>query len=339
VKFGPVALADAEGAILAHGVSTARAGRLPKGTLVTPHHIDALHAEGVASVIVARLEPGDVMEDAAAERIAALFARNGLRIDPAATGRVNLFSAHSGVLRVRASLIHRLNAIDPAITIATLPDNAAVKAGAMIATVKIIPFALPAPMVAAVCALPLSGSLIVHGFRPLHAVLLQTELPINKVSVLDKTARVTAERITSLGGTMTDLGRCAHDATLLSQRLKEARGDIVIVFGASAMTDAEDVIPQAICLAGGTVERVGMPVDPGNLLVLGHIGSQVVVGAPGCARSPKENGFDWVLARFFAGMRVTARDIARMGVGGLLMEIPSRPRPRLGDNHITKADD
>jgi molybdenum cofactor cytidylyltransferase len=94
------------------------------------------------------------------------------------------------------------------------------------------------------------------------------------------------------------------------------------------VVDAQDVIPAAIRLAGGTVEHVGMPVDPGNLLVLGHLGGVPVIGAPGCARSPKENGFDYVLNRLLADIPVTPQDITGMGVGGLLMEIPSRPQPR-----------
>src|SRR5690606_8991058 len=94
--------------------------------------------------------------------------------------------------------------------------------------------------------------------------------------------------------------------------------------------DEEDVIPAGIRRAGGRVERTGMPVDPGNLLVLGSIGDKPVIGTPGCARSPKENGFDWVLDRLCAGIPVNSGDIAKLGVGGLLMEIPSRPQPREG---------
>ncbi len=103
---------------------------------------------------------------------------------------------------------------------------------------------------------------------------------------------------------------------------------MIIVFGASAVADPDDVIPASIRAAGGQVEQVGMPVDPGNLLVLGRIGEVPVLGAPGCARSPKENGFDWVLNRLMAGETPTSFDITGMGVGGLLMEIPTRPLPR-----------
>ena len=106
--------------------------------------------------------------------------------------------------------------------------------------------------------------------------------------------------------------------------------DVIIVFGASAIADRRDVIPSAIEMAGGRVEHFGMPVDPGNLLLVGSIAGKPVIGAPGCARSPKENGFDWILHRLLANVPVTRADIMSLGVGGLLMEIVSRPQPREG---------
>jgi molybdenum cofactor cytidylyltransferase len=71
-----------------------------------------------------------------------------------------------------------------------------------------------------------------------------------------------------------------------------------------------------------------MPVDPGNLMLIGQARGQPILGAPGCARSPKENGFDWVLMRLLAGLPVSREDITGLGVGGLLMEIVTRPQPR-----------
>jgi molybdenum cofactor cytidylyltransferase len=109
--------------------------------------------------------------------------------------------------------------------------------------------------------------------------------------------------------------------------LKEG-AELVIVFGASAIADRRDVIPSAIAKIGGAIEHFGMPVDPGNLLLVGRARDRLVLGAPGCARSPKDNGFDWVLMRLLAGLPVTREDITGMGVGGLLMEIVTRPQPR-----------
>lgn len=336
MKFGPVDVAAAAGSILAHGC-TAGGLRLPKGHTLSGDDIAALRTAGVSQVIAARLEAGDAGEDEAAARIAAALSSPAIRPDTATTGRVNLFAETAGVLRVNAALANRLNAIDPAITLATLPDHAAVAASAMVATIKIIPFAVRAEAMERALALPLARLLGLHAFRQMRAALLQTELPSLKPSVVSKTVDVTRRRMEAMGGTLDDLGMVEHRSDALAERLRDVTGfDAVIVFGASAMADFEDVIPEAIRLAGGRVIRAGMPVDPGNLLTLGRIAGRPVVGAPGCARSPKENGFDWVLARLCAGLRITSRDIARMGVGGLLMEIPSRPRPRLG---TVAADD
>jgi molybdenum cofactor cytidylyltransferase len=122
-----------------------------------------------------------------------------------------------------------------------------------------------------------------------------------------------------------------HEEAALAAAIRELLGlgaELVIVFGASAIADRRDVIPAALEQAGGEIEHFGMPVDPGNLLLIGNAGGIPVMGAPGCARSPVENGFDWVLTRLLAGLKVTRADLTGMGVGGLLMEIVTRPQPR-----------
>jgi molybdenum cofactor cytidylyltransferase len=122
-----------------------------------------------------------------------------------------------------------------------------------------------------------------------------------------------------------------HETNALAAAVREvtaAGAELIIVFGASAIADRRDVIPSALEACGGRIEHLGMPVDPGNLLLVGDLDGRPVLGAPGCARSPKENGFDWVLVRLLAGLPVAGADITRMGVGGLLMEIVTRPQPR-----------
>lgn len=329
MRFGRVQTSAAEGSILAHAVQ-AGAARLPKARRLTREDVVMLREAGVAEIVVAALEPDDVGEDEAAALLAGRLVAAGIGARPAATGRANLHAGEAGVLRVDAAAVNAFNAVDPAITLATLPDFATVEAGRMVATVKIIPFAVPrAKVETAADGIP-AGALALHPFRPLRAVLIQTALEGTKASVLDKTVRLTAQRLRRSGGEVIAGNRVAHDETALADALGRAHGaaDLVVVFGASAVSDADDVIPAAIRAAGGRVERVGMPVDPGNLLVMGDLGGTPVVGAPGCARSPKLNGFDWVLDRIAAGISVDSGMIAAMGVGGLLMEIPTRPQPR-----------
>lgn len=329
MRFGPVATSDAVGAVLAHSVAAGPL-RLRKSHRLTAEDVEALAAAGMSSVIVATLDVGDLDEDEAARRLAEALQSPHTEAKAPATGRVNIHSRADGLLRVERAVVDGLNAVDPDITLATLPDFATVEAGQMVATVKIIPFAVAQAQVEAAVATLSRPAFTLHPFRARTVALIQTMVSGTKPGVLDKTAQITAARLARSGSTIVAEHREMHDVAALAERLKEvvAGCDMVIVFGASAVSDDEDVIPAAIRAAGGGVERVGMPVDPGNLLVLGEIEGKAVIGAPGCARSPKMNGFDWVLDRLMADLPVSSQDIASMGVGGLLMEIPTRPQPR-----------
>jgi len=331
VKFGPVAVADAEGTILAHSVRHA-GGVLRKGTVLDTGTIAALGEAGVAEVIAARLDPADVHEDEAAVRLARALAGDGVHVEPPFTGRSNLYAEAAGVLVVDRPKIDRLNRIDPAITIATLAEFATVEAGRMIATVKIIPFAVDGASLVAAEGFA-AGALGVAPFRSHKVGLVATTLPSLKPSVLDKTRRLLDERLAPAASRVVREIRVAHESPPVADAIASLKAegcDLIVAFGASATVDEGDVVPAGIVAAGGRVVHFGMPVDPGNLLVLGDLGGVPVIGAPGCARSPRENGFDWVLHRLLAGLPVTPEDITALGVGGLLMEIVSRPQPREG---------
>jgi molybdenum cofactor cytidylyltransferase len=332
MKFGPVAPADALGATAVH---TIRQGALvlKKGTLIGAAEVAALGAAGIPEIVVARLEPGDVAEDVAAAEIAAAAAGEGARIDLAFTGRCNLFAERAGVLVVDKDAVDRINRVDEAITLATLPAYKPVVAGEMIATVKIIPFAVGGRQRDAALAIAAQAKPLVRvaPYRIGKVGVVSTLLPGLAGKVVEKTLKITAERLAPAGAAIVAERRVPHERNALAQAIDEvlqAGAELVLVFGASAIADRRDVIPAAVEAVGGRVEHFGMPVDPGNLLLVGQIRGHPVLGAPGCARSPKENGFDWVLMRLLARLPVSRADITGMGVGGLLMEIVTRPQPR-----------
>lgn len=334
MRYGTFELAEAQGTVLAHSIRLAD-GRLSKGHILSEGDLARLSEAGVVSVVAVRLDPDDLLEDEAAAAIAGAIAPDNLRFSEATTGRVNIYAGTDGLFVADKAVVDALNRIDPAITLACLADHVAVRAGDMVATVKIIPLAVQAGKAAAAVSLLEESTVFeVKAYRPRAVTLIATELPSLKISVMDRTARLLEQRLASSGSRLIKEIRIPHDSDRLTDILQQLRPHeihepaMIIIFGASAVSDPDDVIPAAIRRAGGVVDHVGMPVDPGNLLVLGRIGDVPVLGAPGCARSPKENGFDWVLNRLMAGETPTAFDITGMGVGGLLMEIPTRPRPR-----------
>src|SRR5260370_22608608 len=297
MKFGAVPIDEAEGAVMAHGVRI-DGFALKKGEIVTNERLRALAAAGVTNVVAARLEDGDVVEDEAARRLAKRLAGMSVRCAPAFTGRVNLFAETAGLAIIDVAAIDRLNAIDEAITVATLAPHRAVAEGDMVAPVKIIPFATPGPTLeAALAALGESAAVEVAPFRPMRVAVASTLLPGLKASVVAKTLRMLEARLAPTGARVVAHETTAHEVGPLADALARLSrdADALVVFGASAITDRRDVIPAAIEAFGGRIERFGMPVDPGNLLLLAARGDMPIIGAPGRPGPPHEHGFAGVL--------------------------------------------
>ena len=331
MKFGTIPLSDAEGAVLAHSVRH-QAGVFKKGRVLSNDDIGVMRDAGIESVIAARLGDGDVGEDDASSALARAAAGENASAAEPFTGRANLFSGAQGLAVVDEARVNAVNLLHESLTIATVPGFYSVEPRQMLATVKVIPFAAHTHVLAqAVDICGEDGLIAVAAFAAHRVGLVLTELPQTKESILEKTVQSMTLRLEQLGSTLDHVVRCPHDPKSVAAAVLElaSKGCApILMFGASAIVDRGDVIPDALTLAGGKVVHLGMPVDPGNLLMLGELGGASVIGVPSCARSPKINGFDWVLQRVLANLDVTPRDIMMMGAGGLLKEIPSRPTPR-----------
>jgi len=327
--FGPRPTKLAEGALLAHSQSVGK-HHFKKGHKLAASDIAELLAAGISNVTVAELGPDDVAENDAALRLAHALAGPHLRAGNAGTGRCNLYADRPGLLRVDAEAAHRFNSIDEGITLATVAAFDRVGGRQIAATVKIIPFAVPRAAVARCLEIARAPMLSVAPFREMRVALIQSRLPGLKLDLIRKTVDVTRAKLADIGATLVGHSACDHGdiGKALAAELGRKRSDIVLVLGASAIVDRRDEIPSAIEAVGGTIVRFGMPVDPGNLTLLARAGGVHVIGLPGSARSTRLHGSDYVLRRIAAGIDVTGDDITRMGVGGLLKEIPTRPMPR-----------
>lgn len=332
MRFGSVPVSEAGGAVLAHSLMLGRK-KMPKGRVLSAADLAAIAGAGISRIVVARLDPGDVGEDRAAERLA-----NALVPDPAIAhlrltapqkGRVNFHATGPGVVKIDTAAIRALNLIDPALTFAVLPAFARVSAGMMVATVKIITYAVAEDALAR-AIVAAEGALQVRPVLMRDAGLILTDAPGQAKDLGSKAEEAVRTRLSRLGMTLAEVVTVPHGEAEIAAALATLKGDMSLILTGAATSDSYDVAPEGLRRAGGTVARFGMPVDPGNLLFYGALGNRPVIGLPGCARSPALNGADWVLERIACGIMPGPEDIAAMGVGGLLKEIPVRPEPREG---------
>lgn len=326
MKFGAVPLDQATGAVLAHSLAV-QGGRIRKGRVLAPRDIRALEQAGYHEVIVARLDPDDLTEDAAAAALAEALvpdpATAGLRLSKPHAGRVNIYSDVIGVVALDVEKVHAINGVDASITLATVAPFARMASGGMVATVKIISYGVARSSLEQAAALA-------TGAITMRPVVFQTASLIVTKSSPDSEEKGHKAIVKRLGSLrmQCDVRYVLHEQSAISEAISNASGEVVLILTASATSDEKDVAPQAVRDAGGHITRFGIPVDPGNLLFLGELGARPVIGLPGCVRSPALNGADWVLERVVCGVRPGPAEMAAMGVGGLLKESPARGMPR-----------
>lgn len=338
--FGDFPCDEAEGVMLAHTLKLP-AVTFKKGRSLSAADLGLLREAGVATVSGARLAPDDLDENRAAKAIADMLAGEHLAPRVAHAGRCNLHALQPGIVMVDSGVIDRLNHVDEAITIGTLPPYAAVRKGQVVATIKIIPFAVRQSRIAA-CSdlLAASPPLCLAPLVPHRVALIMSESSATTPRILDKTLAVTRQRIEGLGSSLDLELRCEHESGAIGTAIARALAmgcELLLVSGAAVTKDRRDVVPAAIGMLGGEICHFGMPVEPGNMLLLARIGPVTVINLPGCARSLRTNGLDWLLQRLLAKQPVSGADIMDMGVGGLIRSAHDEgetdaavPKPRIG---------
>ncbi len=326
--FGEVKTQEAEGAILAHSVNQPNL-KIKKGAWLTANDIAALQAQGIEQITVARLEMGDVHEDDAARAVGTHLASAQILAHEPFAGRVNLFAKADGLLDYDENTLRELNLIDEALTIAMLRPFSRVRKGQMIATIKIIPYAIDRAAIEACAGKASALRIEIHSFKHKSATLILSHTPNMKPSLLTKGEDVVRQRLLPIGADIQTVRSVPHQTDEISQAILQSKDDLVLILTASATSDRRDIAPQALINAGGSVERFGIPVDPGNLLFFGNYKEKTVIGLPGCVRAPVMNGADLVLEKIMADIETSDNDFADMSIGGLLKELPTRPQPRL----------
>jgi hypothetical protein len=333
LKFGPVAIETAVGKILGHHIA-GKAGRriFRKGRTLTEDDIPVLKTLGLSSVYVAELEPGDVGETDAARRIATALSEPQLTQSKPIAGRVNILSPGLGIMRVDAGQLTQVNR-KQGVAVATVEANRVVNLDQVIASVKVIPYAISDKVIKEIETL--GNSFFVELIQTRQVAIILSGSMAAKDRVFAAFEGPLRARLGRLGAEVLSIDYVPladeageHSLAEKIRALSAIGTDLIIQAGETAIMDQDDILPRAVRRAGGEVAAVGVPVDPGYLLMLAYLEEIPIMGAPGCARSRKTNVIDWVLPRLLVGERLDREDLIKLGAGGLLEDTSQRPMPR-----------
>ena len=319
-----VPINQAVGHILLHNQAGAGGQKvLKKGRLLTEADIKTLQSLGKSSVYVAILADDDIGENEAAACLSKWLTPAYVTTSSATTGRVNLIASQSGVLKINVEALQELNEIS-GITLATLPANRVVQPKKIVGTIKIIPYGVSKQN------LDLAHNIIekhpplltLNPFSMKRAALILTGSEAARQRIIESFTPALNERLAAYGTTLLEGPYVAEDEQAISQAITEAleRGvEMVLIAGETSIMDRDDITPRAIKAVGAEIVHYGVPVEPGNLLLLAYQGQIPIVGAPGCAKSKHYNVVDMVLPRLASGERLTQRDLIALGHGGYLL--------------------
>ncbi|MCL4296387.1 MAG: molybdopterin-binding protein [Anaerolineae bacterium] len=317
-----VPLNEAAGHILLHNQAGPDGRKaLKKGQRLTAADIALLRDLGREQVYIAILAEADLDENAAARRLGQIMTSQGLEPSSATTGRVNLMATFAGLFKVNVESLLSFNDIT-GVTLATIPNNSVVQPKTMVGTIKIIPYGLPHADLAAAEAIAGASRLVeVKPFVVRQAALITTGSTAAREKVIKSFTPALRDRLAGYNTTLLEGPYVSEDEVEISQALQWALNSgakMILVAGETSIMDVDDITPRAIKAVGGEIVHYGMPVEPGNLMLLAYCGDIPIVGAPGCAKSRSYNVVDMVLPRLASGEHLTRRDLIALGHGGLL---------------------
>ena len=330
--FKKVKVEDAPGAILAHK-KIGKDWSIKKGQILTKDNCAKLELIGIKEVFVAILDKEDIHEDEASSWLASEIMGNAVEVTVPFTGRCNIISKTNGILLINEEIVNKLNHVDEVMTIATLPHRSSIKKGQIIATIKVIPFAISNKVKTRLLDILLVSKNVIsiNPFKKKKFSLINTTSSSLKDSLVLKTTNVTKNRIENIDGVLVSVDSCSHDIDAVSHKITKIlklKPDMIIISGAHVSVDRNDILPMAIMKSGGEIIYYGMPVDPGNLMLLGKVNDIYVLVLPGCARSLSKNGIDLMLEHFSINSKLDKDFISSLGVGGLLNDTSVRRSPR-----------
>ena len=313
---------DVDGRVLVHDLGP----DLRKGTILGGRHLERVRQ--AREVHLVELEPGDLHEDDAARRLAAALAGPGLEAQRPVQSQARLIARHRGLVRVRADAVDAINALGY-ISVFTLMDGQAVAEGEGVAGCKVTPVAVPGSLIEAAekIAREQGPAVELLAFRPLKTFVVATERLKPKARELFRQAVIA--KLGWYGAELLGVRDVARTTEAVAAAYEEAtaRGAQLVLFAGASAIDPLDPAYAELTRAGGQILQLGAPMHPGSMLWLGKLDAAAIVGVASCAGFGRSSSLDLLLPFVFAYGRADAKDLLRLGHGGLIESAAGRRFP------------
>lgn len=319
---------EAVGTVLAHDITEISKGgfkgpAFKKGHRVEEADICHLQRLGKRHLYVLKVEEGYLHENDAAVAMADAFCGDGVTWrDEPREGKINLVAARDGLFKVDVEALTEINLLEE-VMCASRHTNFPVKEGDSVAALRAIPLVIRSEIVdKAVSIAQSSGGLFqVTPIRKAKAGIVITGNEVFTRLIEDQFEPVLRKKLDRIGTEVVGVAFAPDDADYIAGEIKKllsAGPDLLLITGGMSV-DPDDVTRLAVARAGAKDFIYGAPVLPGAMFMISSIGSVPVLGVPACGLYHEVTIVDLMLPRVLAGEKITRKDIAVLGHGGLCL--------------------
>lgn len=314
---------DAVGMTLCHDLTEMRDGfkgpAFRRGHVIREEDIPHMLDIGKQTVFVWEENAGEIHEEDAARRMAAMAPVNGAHYTEPSEGKVLLIADSEGMFRADTALLKEINSIGD-LTVSTLPDHYPVKPGMRLASMRIVPLVTKEEQIIraeTLCAERKLLNLLPYAPRKTGIVITGSEIYRGRIK--DKFEAVARAKLAKYPGAVLGAEICDDDVEMLVNAAESflAQGADFLIFSGGMSVDPDDVTHAAIRQLGCDVVSHGVPSQPGNMTLVAYLKDVPVLGVPGAAVSLPTTMFDVLLPQIYAGLKFTKQDLVRLGDGGL----------------------
>lgn len=315
---------DAVGHILCHDITQIIPGKskgvvFAKGHKVKEEDIEVLLSVGKEHLYVWEEDESMLHENDAAQILCDLCMNDNIRFGEAHEGKVSLFSEVDGIFSVDIETQLHANCMD-GIIISTRESNSIVKEGDMIASVKVVPLTIKKDYMDEVKALVSNPILSVAPFKKKKVAIITTGSEVYHGRIEDAFLPVLKKKLAPYKADIISSVIVDDKPEFTQSEIEKAlenNADIILCTGGMSV-DPDDKTPKAIKDSGASIVTYGTPVLPGAMFLYGFHNETVIMGLPGAVIFDNLTVFDAILSRTMADIKLSKRDIASMGNGGLL---------------------
>lgn len=319
---------DAVGETLCHDMTGISPGGVKgvmfkRGHIITQADIPALLNIGKNHIFVWEPDADEVHEDDAALALAEVVCGAHVVYDKKVSeGKIQISAGADGVFTINRDALKKINSV-PDYTVACLPGDTRVTQGQKLGGLRIVPLVTKRVNVEQAVKIAKDSSPVfdVLPFKPLKCGIVITGSEVYYGRIQDKFEPVMRKKLASYGADILGATQCPDDIDMILAAVESfrAQGAELIMLTGGMSVDPDDLTPTAIRRTGADIITQGVPIQPGNMLMMARLGDVMLLGVPGASMYFPTTSLDIFLPRIFAGVAITKEEIAGYGEGGFCM--------------------